>query len=86
MASSVPSERLFSSSGETADDQCSRLGPLRFEEAQFMKWHWRQGAVDFAKTNQNIVEEVDFTEFEGLLLQDETEVKLDNVFGGLNNV
>ncbi|KAF9016917.1 hypothetical protein BDP27DRAFT_1154466, partial [Rhodocollybia butyracea] len=46
MASSVPSKRLFSSSGETADDQCSRLGPVQFEEAQVMKWHWWQGAVD----------------------------------------
>lgn len=81
MASSVPSEQLFSSSGETADDQHSRLGPIRFEEAQVMKWHWRQGAVDFAKANQQAVDNVDLSEFEGLLLRDEADAELDKLCG-----
>ncbi|KAE9393100.1 hypothetical protein BT96DRAFT_755161, partial [Gymnopus androsaceus JB14] len=66
MASSVPSEQLFSSSGETADDQHAYLSP-----AQFMKWHWRQDAVDFSKTNQEAVKDINLSEFEGLLAVDE---------------
>lgn len=81
MATSVPSERLFSSSGETADDQRSRLGPVRFEEAQIMKWHWKQGAVDFAKANQQVVEDVNLAEFESLLKHDEEEAELDKLCG-----
>ena len=84
MASSVPSERLFSSSGETADDQRARLGPVRFEEAQFMKWHWRQDAVDFAKTNEEAVEDINLSEFEGLLAADESEAALDKLCGTSN--
>lgn len=81
MASSVPSERLFSSSGETADDQRARLGPVRFEEAQFMKWHWRQDAADFSKTNQEAIEDITLSEFEGLLAVDESEAALDRLCG-----
>lgn len=81
MASSVPSERLFSSSGETADDQRARLGPIRFEEAQVMKWHWRESAVDFAKANQVQVETIDLAEFEALFIQEEEEAELDKLCG-----
>lgn len=44
-----------------------------------MKWHWWQNAVDFAKTNQNVVENVNATEFEGLLVLDEAEAELDKL-------
>lgn len=81
MASSVPSKRLFSSSGETADDQRARLGPIRFEEAQVMKWHWRESAVDFAKANQDEVEMVNLVEFEVLFVQEEKEAELDELCG-----
>lgn len=84
MASSVPAERLFSSGGETADNQRSRLGPIRFEEAQVMKWHWRQGAVDYSKAKQQAVEHVDLSEFEGLLQRDEEDADLDKACGADN--
>lgn len=79
MASSVPSERLFSSSGNTADDQRSRLGAERFEQAQIMKWHWKEGAVDFARNNQNFVEDVDLSEFQNFFQRDEAEFELDRL-------
>lgn len=44
-----------------------------------MKWHWRQGAVDFAKANQHTVETVDLLEFEGFLLRDEMEAEMDQL-------
>ncbi|KAE9393279.1 hypothetical protein BT96DRAFT_743621, partial [Gymnopus androsaceus JB14] len=47
VATSVPSEHLFSSSRHTADDQCSHLGAEHFEQAQIMKWHWKVDAIDF---------------------------------------
>lgn len=81
MATSVPSERLFSSSGHTADDQRARLGAERFEQAQIMKWHWKEEVVDFAKANQDIVEEVNVSEFEGFLQHDTTEAELDKLCG-----
>lgn len=80
MASSVPSERLFSSSGHTADDQRSRLGSEHFEQAQVMKWVWKEGAVDFARNNQDFVEDVDLSEFKDFFQRDEAEVELDHLF------
>lgn len=79
MATSVPSERLFSSSGQTADDQRSRLGAERFEQAQIMKWHWKEDALDFAKANQNFVEAVDLSEFEAFLQREDEEAELDRL-------
>lgn len=79
MASSVSSERLFSCSGHTADDQRSRLGPECFEQVQVMKWHWKEDAVDFARANQNSVEEVDISEFVTFLKNDEEEAELDRL-------
>lgn len=81
MASSVPAERLFSSGGETADSQRSCLGPVRFEEAQVMKWHWRQNAVDYTKAKQQDIEDVDLFEFEGLLQRDAEQAELDKACG-----
>lgn len=81
MATSVPSERLFSSSGHTADDQRARLGAERFEQAQIMKWHWKEEVVDFAKANQNLIEEVNLSEFESFLQRDTEEAELDKLCG-----
>lgn len=81
MASSFPAERLFSSGGETADNQRSRLGPVRFEETQVMKWHWRQGAVDYSKAKQRAIEDIDLSEFEGLLQRDEEDADLNRTCG-----
>lgn len=79
MASSVPSERLFSSSGQTADDQQAHLGPVHFEQAQIIKSVWKEGAIDLAKVNQNTIEEVYLDEFREYLKQDEEAAELDGL-------
>jgi hypothetical protein len=50
-ASSVPCERLFSASKQTATDLRSKLGAQRFEELQLMKYAWKRSVVDFAACN-----------------------------------
>ncbi|GLB40087.1 hypothetical protein LshimejAT787_0705970 [Lyophyllum shimeji] len=55
-ASSVPCERLFSGSKQTATDRRARLGASRFEELQIMKSAWRGTIVDFADINSWEVE------------------------------
>ncbi|KAF5382025.1 hypothetical protein D9615_004467 [Tricholomella constricta] len=55
-ASSVPCERVFSSSKLTATDRRSRLKAEVFEELQLMKATWRPQLQDLAKLNS---EEVD---------------------------
>lgn len=58
-ASSVPCERLFSASKQTAEDRRSRLGAARFEELQVMKFAWRNTINDLAAWNSAEIEEVD---------------------------
>ena len=71
-ASSVPCERLFSASKQTADVHCSSLGTKRFEELQIMKFAWRQNIVDLAAWNLAEAEElVDLDEYSELLKGDE---------------
>lgn len=48
-----------------------------------MKWHWKEEAVDFTKANQNIVEEVDISEFQAFLKHEEDEAELDHLCGSV---
>jgi hypothetical protein len=77
--SSVPCERLFSSSKQVADDRRSRLGAKRFEELQLMKFAWRQTISDNAAWNSGLVEEVDMDAYKDLLAGDAFEDELDGV-------
>lgn len=74
-ASSVPCERLFSGSKQTATDRRARLGNARFEELQMMKHSWKLSLIDIAAWNSGQVEEVDMQEFEEMLLSNEEEDK-----------
>ena len=71
-ASSVPCERLFSASKQTADLCQSSLGSKRFEELQIMKFAWRNKIHDTAEQNWARVEEVQIGEFSEILEADET--------------
>jgi hypothetical protein len=78
-ASSVPSERLFSSAKRTADDRRSRLLPSVFEEIVVLKTHWQGKIPDRAQLNSKHIEEVNedlWLEFEQLARLDE-EMMLD---------
>jgi hypothetical protein len=70
--SSVPCERLFSASKQTADLRRSALGSKRFEELQIMKFAWRSKIQDTAGQNWARVEEVEIGEYSEILEADET--------------
>ncbi|KIL56845.1 hypothetical protein M378DRAFT_88744, partial [Amanita muscaria Koide BX008] len=78
-ASSVPCERLFSGSKQTASDRRARLGSDRFEELQLMKFAWRRNLTDIAAWNSQQVEEVDLdiADFQELLREEEDSLKWD---------
>ncbi|KAG6912104.1 hypothetical protein DXG01_000608, partial [Tephrocybe rancida] len=69
-ASSVPCERLFSASKQTADDRRARLGAKTFEQLQIMKFAWRNNITDLAALNSKHIEEVSLEQFEELLEMD----------------
>ena len=68
-ASSVPCERLFSASKQTATDLCAWLGAQWFEELQLMKYAWKQSVIDFAECNSALVE-ICLMEYEDLFTVD----------------
>ena len=47
-ATSVPSERVFSSSGRTSTSNRNRLAPLTMEMLQVVKFNHRNGVLDFS--------------------------------------
>lgn len=71
-ASSVPCERLFSASKQTADLCRLSLGLKWFEELQIMKFAWRKKILDNAEQNWARVEEVQLGEYSEFLEADET--------------
>ena len=76
-ASSVPCERLFSASKQTADLRRSSLGAKRFEELQIMKFAWCKKIVDNAEQNWVRCEEVQLGEYSEFLEADETSAEWD---------
>jgi hypothetical protein len=79
-ASSVPCERLFSASKQTADVHCASLGTKRFEELQIIKFAWRQDIIDLAAWNSAQVEEVALDEYLELLKVDKQTAGWDSKF------
>jgi hypothetical protein len=69
-ASSVPCERLFSGSKQTAVDRRASLGAERFEELQIMKFAWREKITDIAAWNSRKLEEVNLDEYQEMLAAD----------------
>lgn len=74
-ASSVPCERLFSASKQTADLRRSSLGAKRFEELQVMKFAWRKDLPDYAAQNWAHVEDMQLEEYIEILDADEISVE-----------
>jgi hAT family C-terminal dimerisation region len=72
-ASSVPCEHLFSAGGEVATKRRARLGAVRFEELQMMKFAWRNNIGDLAAWNSSQVEEIEdeATQYEDMLVADQ---------------
>jgi len=66
-ASSVPCERLFSSSKQVATERRARLGSDRFEELLIMKSVWRGTISNWSAINSEDIEEVNLVEYEELL-------------------
>ena len=69
-ASSVPCERLFSSTKQIAIDRHVLLGPIVFEEIVITKSTWGPDLYDMAAWNELQVEDVDLFDFKELLLDD----------------
>jgi len=63
-ASSVPCERLFSGTKQTATDRRASLGPVVFEELTIMDSAWKSKLHDVAALDSTQVEEVDVPDFE----------------------
>lgn len=57
-ASSVASERIFSSAKLTASDLRSRIGVEKFEKLQLLKFSWKRDLIDMAAENK-VTEEVE---------------------------
>jgi hypothetical protein len=76
-ASSVPCERVFSSSKLTAIDQRARLKAEVFEELQILKVAWCAHIVDLSRLNSEEVEEVLDPVFKDLFLADEERLQWD---------
>ena len=76
-ASSVPCERLFSASKQTADDLRARLGASRFEELQLMKFAWCRNITNLAAWNLGLVEKIDLSLYCDMLAVDEAKDELD---------
>jgi hypothetical protein len=69
-ASSVPCERIFSGSKQTATDRRARLGNTCFEELQITKNTWRGSIVDNAALNSAECEEISLVQYEEMLVAD----------------
>jgi len=74
-ASSVPCERLFSGTKQTATDRRSLLGNQRFKELTVMKFAWKMNLRDLAALNSVQIEDIPMMEFEEMLIDDEEEDK-----------
>lgn len=48
-ATSVPCERIFSSSGETDTKRRNRISPLTMEALQMLKFHLKKRRLDFTR-------------------------------------
>lgn len=73
-ATSVPCERLFSRCKEASDDRRSRIDPATFEYMACLNNHWRSTLVDYARMNEEEMEEVmdlGMDDFKDLLLLEE---------------
>ena len=80
-ASSVPCERLFSGSKQTATNCRARLGADHLEELQLMKFAWRGKAVDIAAWNSDQIEGIDLTvEYQDLHREQEEGLKWDKEY------
>ena len=75
--SSVPCERLFSASKQTADLRQSSLGAKHFEELQMMKFAWRKDLPDHAGCNWAQVEKVQLGEYTDILEADKISAEWD---------
>ncbi|KAF5378846.1 hypothetical protein D9615_006888 [Tricholomella constricta] len=76
-ASSLPCERLFSATKQTANDRRARLGSAKFEQLTMMKFAWRANVHDYATINGQVREEVNLELFSDLLSMDLMETALD---------
>jgi hypothetical protein len=80
-ATSVPSERVFSSSGRTDTPEHNKLSPVMMEALQVLKFNHRSGALDYP---HNYLESPD--DLERVLLEEMTEEELrDNIQEALTN-
>ncbi len=62
-ASSVASERLFSSAKEVLTARRSRLGPDVFEWIEVLGHQWASEVVDYARINSLNIEEYELDDF-----------------------
>ncbi len=70
-AASTGAESLFSRAKDVTTDRCSRLDPDILEAIECLNWHWKGTLPDYARINEDRVEEVDgLEEFEFFEEQD----------------
>ena len=63
-------ESLFSRAKEVTTDRRSRLDADVFEEIECLNYYWKHKIVDYAKVNQDTVEEIEIEDFEFLESQE----------------
>jgi len=87
-ASSVPCERVFSSSAETNTKKRNQLNPLMMEALQMLKFHLKKSRLDFTKgwltlEKQMVTDEPDEEDKDPLveLLQGNFQNNLDEIMG-----
>jgi len=81
-ASTVPCERVFSSSGETDTKWRNRINPLTMEALQMLKFHLRKERLNFTKgwmtSEKQMVNDTPDEDLLAGLLKGDFQDKLDN--------
>ena len=88
-ASSVPCERVFSSSAETDTKQRNRINPLMMETLQMLKFHLRKERLNFtaawATPDKQMVEDDPDVDLLAKLLRGDYQDQLDQVIQSIND-
>jgi hypothetical protein len=89
-ASSVPSERIFSSSSETDTRKRNRIHPILMEALQMLKLALKKGRMDFMQGWVADEKDMTETEAEGIdllikLLGDNPEEVVDEILAGFGD-
>jgi hypothetical protein len=88
-ASSVPCERVFSSSAETDTKRRNRISPLMMEALQILKFHLKKARLNFTAawmtSEKQMVDDDPDNDLLATLLRGDFQDHLDQVIQSINN-